>query len=69
MSNNLPYFNSSILFRPTLESTKPPAQLVKGVFSMVVKRAGSEADHSRPSSVQVKKTWIYTSTLPHAFMK
>jgi hypothetical protein len=30
-----------------------------------VKRPGSEADHSPPTSTKVKKIWIYTST-PHA---
>jgi hypothetical protein len=25
---------------------------------------GSEADHSPPSSVEAKKTWVYTSTRP-----
>jgi hypothetical protein len=26
------------------------------------------ADHSAPSSAEVKKTWIYTSTPPYVFM-
>jgi hypothetical protein len=29
---------------------------------------GREADHSPPTSAEVKKTWIYTSTPPYAFM-
>jgi hypothetical protein len=33
-----------------------------------VKRQGLEADHSPPTSAEVKKIWIYTSTLPYAFM-
>jgi hypothetical protein len=33
-----------------------------------VKRLGREADHSPPTSVEVKKMWIYTSTPPYAFM-
>jgi hypothetical protein len=33
-----------------------------------VKRPGSDADHSFPSSADVKKTWIYTSTLPYVFV-
>jgi hypothetical protein len=36
----------------------------KGFFSPGLKRSGSETDHSRPTSVEVKKTWIYTSTPP-----
>jgi hypothetical protein len=33
-----------------------------------VDRPGCEADLSSPSSAEVKKTWIYTSTAPYAFM-
>jgi hypothetical protein len=33
-----------------------------------VKRPGGEADHSPPSSVEVRNTWSYTSTFPYAFM-
>jgi hypothetical protein len=29
-----------------------------------VKQQGWEADHSPPTRVKVKKTWIYTSTPP-----
>jgi hypothetical protein len=33
-----------------------------------VKQQGCEADHSPPASAEVRKTWIYTSTPPYAFM-
>jgi hypothetical protein len=33
-----------------------------------VKRQGREADHSPPTNAEVKKMWIYTSTLPYVFM-
>jgi hypothetical protein len=33
-----------------------------------VKRPGREADHSPPTSAEVNKMWIYTSTPPYAFM-
>jgi hypothetical protein len=33
-----------------------------------VTRPGREADHSPPASAEVKQMWIYTSTLPYAFM-
>jgi hypothetical protein len=33
-----------------------------------VKRQGREADHSPPTSAEVKKMWIYTSTPPFVFM-
>jgi hypothetical protein len=39
-----------------------------GSFPRGVKQQGREADHSPPTSAEVKKTWIYTSTPPHVFM-
>jgi hypothetical protein len=33
-----------------------------------VKRQGREADHSPPTSAEVKNMWIYTSTPPYVFM-
>jgi hypothetical protein len=33
-----------------------------------VKRPAREVHHSSPSSAEVKKMWIYTSTPPYAFM-
>jgi hypothetical protein len=38
-----------------------------GSFSGV-KRQGREADHSPPTSAEVKKMWIYTSTPPYVYM-
>jgi hypothetical protein len=49
----------------------PPSHLSngnRGLFPREIKRLGREADHSPPSSAEVKKTWIYTSTPPYAFM-
>jgi hypothetical protein len=34
-----------------------------GALSLRVKRPGREADHSPPSSAEVKNAWSYTSTL------
>jgi hypothetical protein len=48
--------------RPALGPTQPLIQWVLGVLSLGVKRQGCEADHSPPSSAEVKKMWIYTST-------
>jgi hypothetical protein len=48
-------------FRPALGPTQPPVQWVPGALSLVVKRPGREADHSHPSSVEVKNAWSYTS--------
>jgi hypothetical protein len=43
--------------RQVLGLTQSPIQWVPGV-----KRPRDEADHSHPTSAEVKKTWIYTST-------
>jgi hypothetical protein len=50
--------------RPALRSTQTPIQWVPGALSPGVKRQGREVDHSPPTSAEVKKMWIYTST-PH----
>jgi hypothetical protein len=39
-----------------------------GNFPLGVKRPGREADNSPPTSAEVKKTWICTSTPTYAFM-
>jgi hypothetical protein len=39
-----------------------------GAHSPGVKRPGRQSDHSPPTSAKFKKTWIYTSTPPYAFM-
>jgi hypothetical protein len=36
----------------------------RGLFPPGVKRLGREADHSPPTSAEVKNTWMYTSTPP-----
>jgi hypothetical protein len=38
--------------------------MVPGALSLVVKRSGREADHSPPSSAEVKNARSYTSTPP-----
>jgi hypothetical protein len=55
-------FHSSI-FRPALGLTQPPIHSVP--VALRVNWQGREADHSPPSSAEVKKTWIYTSTPPY----
>jgi hypothetical protein len=54
--------------RPALGLIQPPIHWVPGALSPEVKRPGREADHSHPASAEVKKTWIYKSTPPYAFM-
>jgi hypothetical protein len=49
--------------RPALGSKQPPIQSVAGV-----KRLRPKADHSLPTSAEIKKIWIYTSTPPYVFM-
>jgi hypothetical protein len=39
-----------------------------GVSFLEVKRPGREADHSPPTSAEVKKMWSYTSTPPYTFI-
>jgi hypothetical protein len=41
--------------RTTLGPTQPPIQCVPGALSLVIKRPGREADHSPPSSAEVKE--------------
>jgi hypothetical protein len=43
---------------------QPPIQWVPGALSLGVKRPRREADHSPPSSAEVKNAWSYTSTPP-----
>jgi hypothetical protein len=43
--------------RPALGPTQPPIQRVPGALSLGVKRPGREADHSPPSSSEVKE-WV-----------
>jgi hypothetical protein len=40
----------------------------EGAFPGGVKLSGREADHSPPTSADVKKTWIYMPTPSYAFM-
>jgi hypothetical protein len=54
--------------RTALGPIQPPIQWVSGALSLGVKRPGREADHSPPSSAEVKNAWSYTSTTQYAFM-
>jgi hypothetical protein len=60
-------FLFTISSRPALRFTQPPIQWVPAALSRV-KRPGCEADHSPPTSAEVKKMWIYTATSPYVFM-
>jgi hypothetical protein len=45
-----------------------PASWITGAIFPGVMRQGGEADHSLPSSSEVKKIWTYISNLPYVFM-
>jgi hypothetical protein len=45
-----------------------PVNDTGGSFPPGVKQPGSEVDHSPPSSAEVKKMWIYTTSPLYAFM-
>jgi hypothetical protein len=49
---NFPFTAAS---RTTLEPTQPPIQWVLGALSLGIKRPGREADHSPPSSAEIKE--------------
>jgi hypothetical protein len=53
---------------PVLGPTQPPIQWVSGALSPGVKRPERGADHSPPTSAEVKKMWICISTPPYVFM-
>jgi hypothetical protein len=65
MVKNLLFSTSS---RPVLRPTQPPIQWVPAALSSGVKLPEREADHSPPTSAEVKKMWISISTLPYVFM-
>jgi hypothetical protein len=54
--------------RTALGPTQPPIQWEPGALFMAVKRPGREADHSPPSSAEVKNACSYISTPQYAFM-
>jgi hypothetical protein len=54
--------------RAALGPIQPPIHWVSGALSLGVKRPGCEAEHSPPSSAEVKNAWSYTSTPQYAFM-
>jgi hypothetical protein len=61
-------FPFTTMSRLALGPTQPPVQCVPGVLSLEENRPGCEADHSPPSSVEVKNAWSYTSTPQYVFM-
>jgi hypothetical protein len=60
----LEIFPFTTVSRPVLGPTQLLIQWVPGALSLGVRRPGSEADYSPPSSAKVKNAWSYTSTPP-----
>jgi hypothetical protein len=54
--------------RPVLGPIQLPIEWVPEAVSLGVKLSGREADHSPPSTAEVKNAWSYTSTPQYAFM-
>jgi hypothetical protein len=59
------YLNAS---RRELEPTQSPIQQVPAALSAGLKRTGRETDPSPLTSVEVKKVWSCTFSLPYSFM-
>jgi hypothetical protein len=57
-------FHFSRSTRPALKPNQPPMKWVKWAFSLELKRQGRGADHSPPTSAEVKNTWVCISTPP-----
>jgi hypothetical protein len=49
---------------PALGPTQPPIKWVPRALSPVIRQPKRDADHSPPSSAEVKNAWSYTSTPP-----
>jgi hypothetical protein len=50
--------------RMAMGPNQPPLQWVPGALSLGIKLPGREANHSPPSSAEVKNAWSYISTPP-----
>jgi hypothetical protein len=62
------FFLFSMSSRPALGPTQATYPMDTGGFFPGVKRPGREDHHSPPTSAEVIKMWIYTSTLPYTFL-
>jgi hypothetical protein len=57
-----------MLSRLALGLTQLSIKWILGVFTPGVKNPEGDADYSPPTSAEVNKTWICSSTPPYAFM-
>jgi hypothetical protein len=55
--------------KPALGLTQPPVQWVTVSLSLEVKRLGREADHSPPTSAEMKNAWRYVYTPHYVFLE
>jgi hypothetical protein len=61
-------FNFAIASRPDLGPTQRPNEWIQAALSLGIKRPGRQADHSPPSSAEIKNAWSYTSVPPYVLM-
>jgi hypothetical protein len=61
-------FLFDIMSRTALGPTQPPIQWVPGALFLGLKSSRREADHSPPSSAEVKNAWSYISTPQYVFI-
>jgi hypothetical protein len=60
------YFSMSC--KPALRPIQLLIQWVLEALSREVKRPGRETEHSPPTTAEVKRMWVYTSTPPYVSM-
>jgi hypothetical protein len=56
------YFLFATVSRLSLGHTQPPIHWVSEAITSEVKLLGREADHSPPSSAEIRNAWSHTST-------
>jgi hypothetical protein len=60
-------FSITTIYRSALGPTLSPTQCVPGPISPGIKQLAHEADHSPPTSAEVKNSWSHTSIPPQVF--
>jgi hypothetical protein len=68
--DSIPGIGRDFFSPPDPDRPRDPSSLllIPGALSPGVQRPGSEADHSPPSSAEVKNAWSYTSTPKYFFI-
>lgn len=52
-----------------MKPIQSPIQFVVKVLPRSLKRSVRVSDHPPPSTAEIINVWMYTSTVPYAFMK